>query len=177
MLRTIFGSKRMEITGEWKSLHNEEIYDLCPSQNNDGLSNQYRWYARRKWDIQRKRSTFRVLVGKREKNFGNQGIDGTIILHLFLKEMKWEGVDCVNLEQDVIKWRDAVNTLMNLLVEVYVPVRCYVSSLVNWFSTFRNNVASHCQGSKRLKFPPLKMRQLRFLEPNIQWLGVIFEKK
>ena len=70
-----------------------------------------------------------------------------------------------------------MNTVINLPVEVYVPARCYVASLVNRFSTFRDNVASNRQGSERPKFPPLKMRPLRFLEPMIQWDGVIFENK
>ena len=77
-------------------------------------------------------------------------------------------MDCVNLAQDMIKWRAVVNTVMNLVVDVYVPVRCYVASLVDSFSTFRDNVASRRQGSKRLKFQPLKMRPLRLLEPIIQ---------
>jgi len=35
------------------------------------------------------KKTFRALVGKHEgHHFGNQGIDGRIILHLFLQEMK-----------------------------------------------------------------------------------------
>jgi hypothetical protein len=28
VLRRIFGSKRNEITGEWRKLHNEELHDL-----------------------------------------------------------------------------------------------------------------------------------------------------
>ena len=28
VLRKIFGPKREELTGEWKKLHNEELYDL-----------------------------------------------------------------------------------------------------------------------------------------------------
>jgi hypothetical protein len=28
VLRKIFGSKRDEVTGEWRQLHNEELYDL-----------------------------------------------------------------------------------------------------------------------------------------------------
>jgi hypothetical protein len=31
MLRKICGPERVEITGEWRRLHKEEIYDLCPS--------------------------------------------------------------------------------------------------------------------------------------------------
>jgi hypothetical protein len=33
VLRRIFGPKRDEVTGEWRRLHNEELYDLCCSLN------------------------------------------------------------------------------------------------------------------------------------------------
>ena len=33
VLRRIFGSKRDEVRGEWKRLHNEKLYDLYFSQN------------------------------------------------------------------------------------------------------------------------------------------------
>jgi len=33
VLRRIFGSKREEVTGEWRKLHNEELIDLYTSPN------------------------------------------------------------------------------------------------------------------------------------------------
>jgi hypothetical protein len=33
VLRRIFGPKRNEVTGEWRKLHNEELYDLYSSSN------------------------------------------------------------------------------------------------------------------------------------------------
>ena len=33
VLRRIFGTKRNEVTGKWRRLHNEELYSLCSSLN------------------------------------------------------------------------------------------------------------------------------------------------
>jgi hypothetical protein len=33
MLRRVFGSKRDEVTGEWRKLHNEELHNLYSSPN------------------------------------------------------------------------------------------------------------------------------------------------
>jgi hypothetical protein len=33
VLRRIFGAKRDKVSGEWKRLHNKELYDLYPSAN------------------------------------------------------------------------------------------------------------------------------------------------
>jgi hypothetical protein len=33
VLRRILGPKREEVAGEWRRLHNEELYDLCSKPN------------------------------------------------------------------------------------------------------------------------------------------------
>jgi len=37
VLRLIFGLKGYEVTGEWRKLHNDELYDLYPSQVSDQI--------------------------------------------------------------------------------------------------------------------------------------------
>jgi hypothetical protein len=40
VLRRIFGSKRDEVTGEWRQLHNKEFRDLYSSPSTYNLNNQ-----------------------------------------------------------------------------------------------------------------------------------------
>jgi len=42
MLRRIFGSKRDEVTGEWRKLHNEELIDVYCSRNVVRMTNSRR---------------------------------------------------------------------------------------------------------------------------------------
>jgi hypothetical protein len=45
VVRRIFGPKREEVTGEWRRLHNEELYDLYASSNTVWVtkSRRIRW--------------------------------------------------------------------------------------------------------------------------------------
>jgi len=68
MFRRIFGSKRDEVTGEWRKLHNEELNDLFPSPSNVRVikSRKMRWaglVAR----MGERRGIYRFLVGKPEE--------------------------------------------------------------------------------------------------------------
>jgi len=67
VLRTIFGPKRDEVTGEWRKLHNEELNDLCCSPNIVRVikSRRMRWegHVERIGD---RRGVFRGLVVKPE---------------------------------------------------------------------------------------------------------------
>ena len=65
---TIFGPKRDDVTGEWRKLHNEELYDLYPSPNIVRLiiSKRIRWAGHAAGFGARERGVYRVLVGKSE---------------------------------------------------------------------------------------------------------------
>jgi len=67
VLRRIFGTRRDEVTGEWRRLHNEELNDLYSSPNIVQVikSRRMRWagYMARMGE---ERGVYRVLVGKPE---------------------------------------------------------------------------------------------------------------
>jgi len=67
VLRTIFGPRRDEITGEWKKLHNEELNDLYCSLNIMRVikSRRMRW-AGHVVRMGERTDVYRVLVGKPE---------------------------------------------------------------------------------------------------------------
>ena len=67
VLKRIFGSKRGEVTGEWRKLQNEELNDLQSSPNIVRMikSRRMRW-AGHVAGIGEGRGVYRVLVGKPE---------------------------------------------------------------------------------------------------------------
>jgi hypothetical protein len=65
-----------------------------------------------------KRNTHRILVGKPEvkRPLGRRRRRWVDIIKIGLREIGWDGVDCIDLAQDRDQWRDLVNTVMNLRV-------------------------------------------------------------
>jgi hypothetical protein len=69
VLRRIFGSKRDEMTGEWRKLHNEELRDFYSSPSIIRIIKSRR--MRRAGHVARmreKRNAYRLLVRKPEGN-------------------------------------------------------------------------------------------------------------
>jgi hypothetical protein len=67
VLRRIFGPKRVEVTGEWRRLHNKELYALycLPNIIQVIKSRRLRWA----WHVARmkeSRGAYRVFMGKPE---------------------------------------------------------------------------------------------------------------
>ena len=65
VLRRIFGSERDEVTGEWRKLHNEELYVLYCSPSKRLIKSSMRW-AGHVARIGHRRGAYRVLVGRPE---------------------------------------------------------------------------------------------------------------
>jgi hypothetical protein len=118
VVRRIFGPKRDEATGDWRTLHNEELNYLCSSPNMIWVikSRRLKW-AGHVARIGEKRGAYRILVGRPKEgdHFGDPGVEGRIILKRMFK--KWDGdMNLIELAQDRDRWRALVNAVMDLWV-------------------------------------------------------------
>jgi hypothetical protein len=117
VLRRIFGTKRDEVTGEWRKLHNEEFHIFYSPNIRQIKSRRMRWAGHvarmgEDWNV------YGVLMGRpvgkrplgRRKRRWEDGI------RMDLREIGWGSVDWIQLAQDRDRWRALVITVMNLLV-------------------------------------------------------------
>jgi hypothetical protein len=102
VLRMIFGTKRDEVTGDWRKLHNEEIRDLYSSP-----------------------SIIRIIKSRRMRSAGHVARMGrwgrprrrwVHNIGMNLGEVGWGDVDWIGLVQDRNRWRALVNSVLNLRV-------------------------------------------------------------
>jgi hypothetical protein len=119
VLRRIFGTKRDEVKGEWRKLHNKELHDLYSSQSIIRIikSMRMRW-AGHVARIGEKRNAYRLLVGKPEgkRPLGRQMRSWVDNIRLVLGEVGWGDVDWIGLAKDRNRWRARVKSVLNLRV-------------------------------------------------------------
>jgi len=119
LLRRIFGSKRDEVTGEWRKLHNQELYDLYSSPNIVQVikSRRMRW-AGHVARMGKGRGVYRVLVGKPEgkRPLGRHRRRWEDNIKMDLQEVGCGGMDWIQVTQNSDRWRALVNVVMNLWV-------------------------------------------------------------
>jgi hypothetical protein len=101
----MFAPKRDEVTGEWRTLHNEKLHDLYSSPGIIRIIKlgTIRWsglVAR----LGEKRNAYRLLVGKPEgkKPLGRPRHRWVDNIRMYLGEVGWGDVDWIGLAQDCI---------------------------------------------------------------------------
>ena len=115
----IFGPRRDEVTGEWRSLHNEDVNDLYSSPNIVRVikSRRMRWagHVARMGD---EKSVYRILVekpgGKRSLGIPRRRWVNSI--RMDLQEVGCGYMDWIGLAQDRDSWMALLSVIMNLRV-------------------------------------------------------------
>jgi hypothetical protein len=104
VLRTIFGPKRDEVTGEWGRLHNKELYALYSSPNIIRVikSRRLRWagHVARMGEM---RGVYRALVGnlREGRPLGKPRRRWEDNIKMDLREVGWgKGTDWIDLAHD-----------------------------------------------------------------------------
>jgi hypothetical protein len=119
VLRRIFGSKRDEVTGEWRKLHKEELNDLYSLPNIVRVikSRRIRW-AGHVARIGEDRGVHRVLVGKPEGNrpLGRPKRRWEDNIKMDLQQVGGAHGDWMELAQDRDRWRARLGTVREFRV-------------------------------------------------------------
>jgi len=117
VLRGIFGPKRVEVTRDWRKLHNVELNDRYSLPNIVRVikSRRMRW-AGHVARMGERRGVYRVLVGKSESKrpLGKPRRRWEDNIRMDLLEVGCGFMDWIELEQDRDRWRALVNSVMNL---------------------------------------------------------------
>jgi hypothetical protein len=107
-------SKREQVTGGWRNLHDEERPDLYPSPSIIRIikARRMRW-AEHVARMGERRNAYRILVGKPEgkMTLGRPKCRWVDNIKMDLLEIGWGSVDWIGLAQDRDKWRALVNAV------------------------------------------------------------------
>jgi hypothetical protein len=94
VLKRIYGPKTDEVTGVWRKLHNEGLYNLysLPSINRMTKSRRMRW-AGHVGQMGDKRNAYRILVGKPEGKRPLGRPRRRWVVNIKMDGMGWYGLD------------------------------------------------------------------------------------
>jgi hypothetical protein len=109
---------RDEVTGEWRRLHNKELYALySPIMTRVIKSRRLRW-AGHVARMGERRGAYRALVGKPEgrRPLGRPGRRREDNIEVNLRKLRWGGTDWIDVAQDRHRWRAVVKAVMNLRI-------------------------------------------------------------
>jgi hypothetical protein len=119
VLKSIFGPKKDDVTGEWRKLHNKELHDFYsfPSIMRIIKSRRKKW-AGHVARMGEKRTVYRLLAGKPEEKIplGRSRRRWVDNIRMDLGEVGWGDVNWIGLTQDRSRWRALVNSVLNLRV-------------------------------------------------------------
>jgi hypothetical protein len=119
VLRSVFGPKRVEVTGEWRKLHNEKLNDLYSLTNIVRVvkSRRMRW-AGHMASMVEDRGVQRVLVGKPEGKspLGRPRRRWEDNINIDLQEVGRGRGDWVELAKDRDRWWALVGSVRNFRV-------------------------------------------------------------
>jgi len=119
VLSRMFGRKGEEVRGEWRKIHNEELYGLYCSPNIFRMikSRRMRWAGHVACMDERK-GVYKVLVGKPEgkRQPGRPSRRWENNIKIDLQEVEYDVMDWIELVQDMDSSRALVNPVMNLRV-------------------------------------------------------------
>jgi hypothetical protein len=119
LLRRIFGPRRDQATGEWRSLHNKELNDLYSSPNIMWVikPRRMRW-AGHVARMGEKRGAYMILVGRPEgrRPLGRPRHRWDDNIKMDLQEVGRGGMNWIEVAQDRDRWQALVNAVMKLRV-------------------------------------------------------------
>jgi hypothetical protein len=118
VLGRIFGSKRIEVTGDWRNLHNEKLHNLYSSLSIVSMIMSRGMKCAGHVARMVKRSAYRIFVEMSEgkRPLGRTRRRWVNSIKMDLREIGLGGMDWIDLVQDKDPGRVLVNTVMNFRV-------------------------------------------------------------